>query len=136
MNYILDSWAILAWLQNERPAADVVDDVLSNTKPGDIAMSRINAGEAFYVTAKTHSLDDARRVRSVLEKMPVELLSVTDDLVWGAARLKAHHALSYADAVAAALSLERDAVLLTGDREFTALVDAEGLVVEWLHRDE
>jgi predicted nucleic acid-binding protein len=47
-----------------------------------------------------------------------------------AAKLKAQHAISYADAFAAATAIRRGAVLVTGDPEFRAL---EGTVtLKWI----
>lgn len=48
------------------------------------------------------------------------------------AHLKARHAISYADAFAAAAAFELDAELLTGDFEFAALAGA--LKIRWLGR--
>ena len=132
---ILDSWALLAWLQDERPAADEVDELLANVDRAPVAMSRINAGEIYYVIAKSRSISRAEEFRRVQERMPITLASVTDDQVWRAARLKAIYPLSYADGFAAALALHRDATLVTGDREFEPLVDGEGLKIQWLTRD-
>ncbi|MFB6350267.1 MAG: PIN domain-containing protein, partial [Bradymonadaceae bacterium] len=65
---------------------------------------------------------------------PVEILSVNDDLVWKAAGLKARHPLSFADAFAGALALDRGATLVTGDNDFTHLQENEGLKVIMLER--
>ncbi len=132
--YVLDSWALLAWLQDERPASQDVDALLANSGPGELAMSLVNAGEVYYIVAKSRSAEKADEIRRVLEKMPVTLTPVTDELVWRAASLKSRHPLSYADAFAAALALGKDATLVTGDREFEPLEAAEGLSVQWLRR--
>lgn len=132
--YVFDSWAILAWLQDELPAAQTVDELLTSSDPGELVMSCINAGEIFYIVAKSRSRQHADDIRQVLERMPVSLAPVTDELVWQAAELKASYPLSYADAFAAALALAQDATLVTGDREFEPLESGDGLTVKWLER--
>ena len=41
---VLDSWAMIAWLQGEEPAR-------SGTSSDDVGMSMINIGEVFYLLA-------------------------------------------------------------------------------------
>ena len=47
-----------------------------------------------------------------------------------AAEIKVRHPLAYADAFAAALTMQAEAALVTGDPEFRKL--EEDLLVEWL----
>jgi ribonuclease VapC len=47
-----------------------------------------------------------------------------------AAQIKARHKLSYADCFAAALARKLDAILVTGDQEFSQLEDI--VAIEWL----
>lgn len=134
MNYVLDSWALLAWFQDEKPASEAVDQLLADAGQDQFGMSQMNAGELYYVVAKTRSFERADQVRRMLESMPIALVSVTDDRVWRAADLKARHALAYADAFAAGLAIERNAILVTGDREFEAVAAETELSVQWLER--
>lgn len=131
---VLDSFALLAWLGGEQPTADTVQDLLDRADDGelDLVMSRINWGEVFYIIAKRHGRPKAEEVRRELGKLPLELLSATDERVTAASELKADHAFAYADAFAAGLSLENDAELVTGDPEFEQLENHEGLKVLWL----
>ncbi|MFW6058227.1 MAG: PIN domain-containing protein, partial [Persicimonas sp.] len=96
--------------------------------------SLINVGEIHYIVAKSRSHERADEIRDLLVKMPIELVSVTDALVWKAAELKSRHPLSYADAFAAALALDKQRTLVTGDREFEAVEAGEGLSIKWLNR--
>lgn len=132
--YVLDSWAILAWLQDERPAADRVDELLAESTDEELAMSWMNVGEVFYITARRRSVQAANKVRRIIEDMPLQLTTPTVDLILEAATLKAHYPLAYADAFAAALALDTDATLVTGDREFEPLESGESLAVMWLPR--
>jgi len=53
---VVDSWALLAWLREEKPAP-YVRSALEQAEAGDIQllMSWINAGEVYYMLARKHS---------------------------------------------------------------------------------
>ena len=131
---VLDSYALLAWLGDERPASETVQQLLDRAESGELelAMSRINWGEVFYIVAKKHGRKTARKIRHRLEKLPVAFVSATDDRVAAASELKATCAFAYADAFAAGLALEHDAELVTGDPEFRPLENHEDLHLLWL----
>lgn len=133
--YILDAWALLAFLQGEEPAAghvkELLEDALAqNTK---LLVSSINLGEVYYRVGKTRSQDEAEKILSDVRRLPVEIISATDERVFEAARLKMMHSISYADAFAAAVTLEFNAILLTGDPELLLL--EEQVRIEKLHRN-
>ncbi len=131
---ILDSWAVMAWLKGEQPAAGRVRQLLENAAGPEhrLAMSIANLGEVFYLCAKARDIAYAEHVLEHLRSR-VSTVSLTDDLVLDAARLKAKHPISYADAFAAATALSEDAPLLTGDPELQALATREaGLQLEWI----
>ena len=83
-------------------------------------ISWMNLGEVFYIVAREGSEAEAaaavERVRA-----SVRTLEVDADLVLAAARVKAHHAVSYADAFAVALAERLRRPLITGDPEILAL---------------
>lgn len=127
--YVLDAWAVLAWLQAEQPAATRVAALLDQADQGAaaLAISLVNLGEVYYRVAKAAGLDTARRTRRELESSPLRVEPVRAADVWAAAELKAGFPISYADAFAAALAARLDAVLVTGDPDFDA-VAASGRV--------
>ncbi len=125
MTVVLDSWAVLRYLENTEPMATLVADLLADHRP---LMSWINLGEVHYVLRRTHGEDDAveavRDLRSVLDaRLPDERL------VLDAARIKADYPMAYADAFGAALAIAEEATLWTGDPEL--LVDG----ARWRWRD-
>jgi len=132
--YVIDAWSFLAWFQDESPAADDFEAILADGDPR-LVMSMMNAAEVYYLIAGRVSESAAGTAKEVMQKSPVELLTVEDDLAWSAARLNARYLLSIADAFAGALALERDAILVTGDDDFEQLEDGEGLDVMMLERD-
>ena len=125
MTTVLDSWSVLALLDDTEPAATEVDALLGRERP---AISWINLGEVFYVLRRRHGEDAAAEtLRDLHPAVDAQLPSV--ELVLAAGRIKADHPLSYADAFAAATAIERSATLWTGDPEL--LVDG----APWAWRD-
>jgi len=109
----LDSWAVLAWLDGEEPAAKIVQGAIERERP---AMSWINLVEVQYRTARDHGPQEADAVLADLRPQ------ISEDLpgisaMREVARLKADNPIALADCFAVALAAEEGAVLLTGDPE-------------------
>jgi predicted nucleic acid-binding protein len=134
--FILDAWALLAWLGGEEPAAGEVQALLDSAAQGavELSMSLVNFGEVYYGVARKEGLPRAREIRRLLRQAPIRFAAVDDELVWEAAELKAAHLISYAAAFAAALSIRLDAPLVTGDPDFDALRNAGRIAVKRLSR--
>lgn len=110
---VLDSWAVLRYLENAEPAATLVADLLDEARP---LMSWINLGEVHYVIRCARSEDDAlETVRDLRDVLDVRLPD--ERLVLDAARIKADHPMAFADAFGAALAVSEHATLWTGDPE-------------------
>ena len=93
-------------------------------------MNEVNVGEVYYIIAKRRSPEKAEEFLGRLESLPIRLVPNDLSSVIEAARLKAEHPISYADAFAAATALREKAALMTGDPEFRSL---EGfLEIDWL----
>ena len=129
--YVLDSFAVLAYLEDE-PAAARVQELLTQANDGQalVLLCVVNYGEVLYITERERGLPEARRVITLLEQLPIALTTADLALTLVAAHAKAQHTVSYADAYAVALAQTHQATLLTGDPEFHAV---EHMVnVEWL----
>jgi ribonuclease VapC len=129
--YVLDSYALLAYLSAE-PGAARLQELLALASAGRcrLCLCLINLGEVLYITERHRGLDKAQSVLALLESLPLELLEANRDLVLEAAHIKAAYQLSYADAFVVAAARRLQAVILTGDPEFAAM---EQIVkVEWL----
>lgn len=113
MTIVLDSWAVIRYLDDEAPAAQAVADLLEEQRP---SISWINLGEVAYVIQRRHGEDAATTtVRDLLDVVEGVLPKEVD--VLAAARIKAQHPMAYADAFAAATAIDCDATLWTGDAE-------------------
>ena len=129
--FVLDSYAVLAYLEDEAGASrvqSILEQAASNR--ARVLMSEINLGEALYITERENDLSVAHKMLGILEQLPIEFAPATRARVLAAAHLKARHAMSYADCFAAALAIEHEACLLTGDPEFRAVQD--NIEVDWL----
>jgi predicted nucleic acid-binding protein len=110
---VLDSWALLRYLEDDAPAAQAVADLLDRERP---LLSWINLGEVHYVLRRAEGEDAAANAVRDLRRVTDARLP-DERLVLDAARIKADVAMSYADAFAAALAVAQDAELWTGDPE-------------------
>lgn len=119
MRCCLDSWAVLAWLDGEEPAAEAVAQAVARERP---AMSWINLVEVHYRLAREHGGEEADRTLSELRSQITENLPGISAMR-GAARIKAENPIALADCFAIALAAEEGATLLTGDPE---IVDRAG----------
>lgn len=118
MTTVLDSWAVLRWLEGVQPAASRVEAAVT----AGAHMSWINVGEVFYVVWRSSGEPAARQVVGDLRQR-VKLDPATPDRVLAAARIKAEFPMAIGHAFAAATGVEHDAVVLAGDPE---LLDPDG----------
>ena len=130
--FVLDAWAILALLQREEPAASRVKELLELAQNGEaeLSISIINLGEVIYRVGKVKGEVQAAQTLDDIRRLPLMVVSASDDAVFGAVNLKMRHAISYADAFAAATAEQQGAVLVTGDPELiqiSHLIDIEAL---------
>lgn len=135
---VLDSWAIMAYLEDE-PSAERIADMIADAKDDDVPllMSVINAGEVWYSVARRRSERDADQALRWLDEIGIELVDADWPLTKIAAGYKAMGGISYADCFAAALvvrtasdSDRANCVLVTGDKEFKQLENEISIV--WL----
>ncbi len=123
--FVLDAWALLAFLQGEQPAATRVRQVIEAAQNHSLRLmvSIINIGEVYYCVGRKYGQKEADEVLSILRLLPMDILPTDDEIVLAAARLKMVHVLAYADAFAAIAARKNDATLLTGDPELLELGD-------------
>ena len=129
-NVVFDSFAILAWFNNE-PGAQLTKTLLADVRDGRRwgGICAVNLGEVYYTMRRRHGPERADELHRFLLALPWEVIPASNDLVWAAARLKAAFPISYADAFALACAQARDAQLVTGDPELHAV--QHGVEVLW-----
>ena len=115
----LDSWAVLAWLDGDEPAAGIVGEVFDRERP---AMSWINLVEVHYRVARDHGREEADGALSELRSRINEDLPGVSAMR-SVAALKAEHPIALADCFAIALAAANSAELFTGDPEIIERAD-------------
>ena len=136
MAKVLDSWALMAWVKDEEPAASQVEDLLDagEARQVDLLMSMINVGEVYYLLRKQRGLPRSEKFWDDIQTLPVRIVGAPNDLILEAARFKSQFPISYADAFAVATAVRERATLVTGDPDFKALSEANVVEIEWLGR--
>jgi predicted nucleic acid-binding protein len=128
---LLDTYAILAWLQDE-PSASQVTAILESAEKeeAELLMCLINVGELYYILRRSLSAIEVTALLDQILDLPVRMVQVTEQLTWQAAEIKATNPLSYADCFAVAVARQEGAAVVTGDPEFKRV---EGIVeIEWI----
>lgn len=129
--YVLDTWAIMAYLEDE-PAGESVEKIVIEAQETEapLLMSVVNVAEVWYTFARKTTADEANQALAELRQLGIEFWDVTLELALQAAQFKARHKMSLADCFAAALAVQHKADLVTGDREFVAITGEIKIV--WL----
>ena len=130
-SYVLDSYAMLAYFQNE-DGAQSVQQLLAESVLGESALfiSCINLGEIAYITRRKAGPETADVLVSAIDMLPIEVVDVTRELALSAAEIKAGYSISYADCFALALAKQVGGVVVTGDPEFKKVGDL--VPIQWL----
>jgi predicted nucleic acid-binding protein len=129
--YVLDSFALLSYLQGEAGMGRVQSLLQEANKDRcHVFMCIINLGEVLYIVEREKGLAKAHEILAAIQQLPIEVFPAEAQTVLDAAHIKANHALSYADAFAVICAQTVKGTVLTGDREFETV---EQIVnVEWL----
>jgi predicted nucleic acid-binding protein len=132
-DYVLDSYALLAYLENET-GSDRVKGLLEDAKVRKTRtyMCTVNLGEVMYIIERERGLRKAQETLALINVLPVEIIAADRDLTLTAAHLKAKSPVAYADCFAAALALNKDATIVTGDPEFRKIQSETNIRIEWL----
>ena len=120
--FVLDSYALLAFFRDET-GADEVEKLLNEAAEDkhELFVTVINAGEVYYMSCRKDTVTKANQVWDAMRKFPLQFIEADMELSFAAAKLKANYKISFADAFAAALTIQKKAALVTGDREFDNL---------------
>jgi len=116
--YLLDTSALLSFIEDEE-GADRVEKALKQKEtllPWPVLL------EMYYITLQEEGQSEADKRFALIKQLKVQILYDLDEAtLLTAARLKAFHRISLADAVIAAYAIRHDAILMHKDPEFEAL---------------
>jgi ribonuclease VapC len=121
-HYVLDTSAILAFTDNEE-GADEVQQLLEAARARQwvIDVCAISLMEIAYITEREQGEDEAARLVALVKAWPITWVYPDEKTLLHAAKLKATHRLSVADALIAAVAKLSPATLAHKDPEFEAL---------------
>ena len=128
---VLDSWALLCYLEQEpgyEKIIELFEEAVESSKP--LFMCIVNWGEVYYQVARRFGEQRVQEIEKLIQTLPITLVEADKELTREAARIKATKKMAYADCFAVALARLKKAELYTGDPEFRA-VEKEIKVV-WL----
>jgi len=129
--YVLDSWAVISYFEDEPAGAQIADLIASAHEGGiPVYMSVVNVGEVWYITAREISKGDADTIVKEISDLRIQFVDADWELTLEAARFKSQHKMSYADCYAAALAKVKGGNLITGDNEFKAV--EEQVKIQWV----
>lgn len=116
---LLDSFAVLAWIQDEK-GAQFVEQLLYKAQEDKehLILNIINLGEIYYRCARIRDLPFAKDILEKIGLLPITIYPCPNDLVLEAAEIKATYPLALADAFIVATALREKARIITGDPEF------------------
>jgi ribonuclease VapC len=130
--YVLDSWSVMAFLEDE-PAGESVGNIIADAHDHGIPlmMTTINAGEVWYILAREVSEVAADQSIQNMHELGIQFHDADWKLANQAARFKAIKKMSFADCFAAALAVQhKGSMLVTGDKEFKQV--EESVKIHWL----
>jgi len=116
--YLLDTSALLTLIEDES-GAERVEQVLMGE---EVRLPWLVLLEAYYISLQERGQTEADRRYAMIKQLPATIVwEVDEPVLLTAARLKAAHHLSLADAIIAAFAIQQGAILLHKDPEFEAL---------------
>jgi ribonuclease VapC len=128
---VLDSWALLCYLERElgyEKVIDLLEKAVESSRP--LLMCIVNWGEVYYQVARRFGEQKAQEIEKLIQTLPITLPEAYKELTREAARVKATKRMAYADCFAVALARLKKAELYTGDPEFKAV--EKNIKVVWL----
>ena len=132
-NYVLDSFAALAYLQDES-GAETVEKLFARAKAETAVlwMSVVNFAEVLYIVEREKGWVETHRVIAMIDEWPIKIVEAGRAQAFAAAHFTARHTFSLGDAFAAGLAVMKKAAVVTGDPEFRALTPE--IAIEWISR--
>jgi predicted nucleic acid-binding protein len=130
---VLDSYAVLAFLFQES-GYEIVVALFEKAAESDktLLIAAPNWAEVRYMIERKLGIAQWREARAKLLGLPIEIISVDQELAEVAGEIKANKKMSSADCFAAALAKQQKAEIYTGDPDFRAV--ESDLKIIWLQQ--
>ena len=121
--FVLDTSALLCLKENEPGASEVEALLRQQGKKGAVLVSFMSVMELAYILKQEQGETAAHQGILQLKQLPVQIIESDEPLGLAAARIKAGHKLSVADAWIAATAERLGATLVHKDPEFESLAN-------------
>ena len=124
MRLVLDTGVIIAFAAMEADKSlDSVEKIfnLTRSKKLDTFISSITIAEIFAYFSKKKDPKKAVEISSFLEEIGVELINVNKEIAKNSGVLKSRYSISFADAIILATCIDKNAHLITYDKEFSVV---------------
>lgn len=119
--FVLDTSALLCLKENEPGASEVEAILRQHGKKGAVFICFMSVMELSYILEQEQNEAAARQGVLQLKQLPLRIVESDEPLGLAAARIKAGHKLSVADAWIAATAERLGATLVHKDPEFDSL---------------
>jgi len=116
--YLIDTSALFSYIEDE-PGSDRVQEALKLKEtivPWSVLL------EMYYITQQEESQSEADRRFALVKQLDINIpYDMDESTVLTAAKLKARHHISFADALIAAFAIRNNAILIHKDPEYEIL---------------
>ena len=135
INYVLDSCALLAHVYDEA-GADNVESLLeqASRSSAHIYMNKLNLYEAYYDVVRSHGVQQAEAVYSMVLKSPIQIIDgISDAVLRQGAQFKTKYKMSLADSIMLGQASTIDASVITSDHhELDVVEKSEDISFTWI----
>jgi predicted nucleic acid-binding protein len=132
-DYVLDSFALLAFFQNE-PGRRRVEALIDSHLGGvdRLSVTVVNLGETLYRLEFRHGRPASRSALMAIDQWGLDIVEVDRELALQASYIKASRRMGYLDAFVVALARRLEATVVTGDPDFHTVEDL--VPIDWLQQ--
>ena len=120
-NHILDTSALLAYLQSEDGSKTIEEILITARRSNHVYISFITLMELYYIIWQEQGEHKAKEILVLLKSLPIQVVESNHRITLTAGRIKASHKLSVADAFIVATAIEKEAMLVHKDPELESI---------------
>ena len=120
--YVLDTCAMLAYLNNENGSA-LIEEMLKKAQKRDavIFLKSMDLDEIYHIVLKEEGRDKALKTMVLVRNLPIESVGLDEQLLMAAGEIRVQFPLSLGDALVVAVAKAKGAKIVTGDRDFKSV---------------
>ncbi|MFH0775019.1 MAG: type II toxin-antitoxin system VapC family toxin [bacterium] len=130
-SYVLDTYALIQYFKGE-PGGLLVKDLLKSAEKGEVKLyvPIVNVVETYYIVFQKDGEIVAGNLLARIKRMPLTLVEIDDENIILTGRCKATKKVSFADSFVVGCAIQKNAIIVTGDPEFSEVADI--VQIKWL----